>query len=142
GGPSGTQRQARARGAFHHRAWRRHDTPSVLAPYSSLRRTRNSGQAPLAACFAARFRHPPDQSRRRSARGAATARTCRHLDDANLYARGACEAEGAPQGTPPARQMTKNRDCPYFLPRSMVTPTNFALGRMPIFATLSFTHGA
>ena len=56
----------------------------------------------LAACAAPRLRQPPAAERRRPARRAATARPCRHLDDADLHACAGGAAGAAGQRPSPA----------------------------------------
>ena len=65
-------------------------------------RTRGLEQADVAAHAAPRLRHPSAQPRRRSARGADAARPRRHLDHADLHARGARAPEAAAREASPA----------------------------------------
>ena len=66
----------------------------------------HSRQDALAARAAPRLRHASHQPRRRPARGADAARPRRHLDDADLHARGARAPEAAARQAPSARMKT------------------------------------
>ena len=67
------------------------------------------GKADLAPRPAPRLRHPPDQPRRRPARGADAARAFRHFDHADLHPRRARALEGAARQAPSPRVISHTR---------------------------------
>ena len=76
-------------GPVSHLTRRIHDPAGVLASDQALRRARGYHAGRLAPHVATRVCHAPARSRRGSSRGPDAPWTPRHLDDTNLYPRGA-----------------------------------------------------
>src|SRR5512144_1482697 len=87
--------QARKRLRVRHRTRDPDDPAGFLAPGQAAREGRIAGKITFTAYAAPCVRDAFAQPRGRPARGAAPARPCRHLDDADLHARGARAAEGS-----------------------------------------------